>query len=55
MLAAKTGNDLKAVVVLAQTGDTDVRCGCALGTDNRDQERDVIERICGEHSAVYAH
>jgi len=35
---------------LAQNGDTDVRCGCALGIHDRGKERDIIEKICAEHS-----
>jgi hypothetical protein len=33
--------------------DIDVRCGCELGTFDREQEKDIIEKICAEHSALH--
>jgi hypothetical protein len=39
---------------LAKVYDIDIWCGCSLGRNAREQERDVIERICEEHSAVYS-
>jgi hypothetical protein len=37
---------------LAKTGDIEVRCGCVLGTFDYEQEKDIVEKICAEHSAV---
>ena len=33
--------------------DIDVRCGCVPGTFDREQENDMIEKICAEHSTVH--
>ena len=38
---------------LAKTDDIDVRCGYVLGSVDREQEKDIVERICAEHSAVH--
>jgi hypothetical protein len=38
---------------LVSTDDIDVRCGCVLGRFDREQEKDIIEKICAEHSAVH--
>jgi hypothetical protein len=37
---------------LARTDDIDVRCGYVLGRLDREQEKDIVEKICAEHSAV---
>jgi len=39
---------------LAKVYKFDIWCGCVLGRDDREQKRDVIERICEQHSAVYS-
>jgi len=38
----------------AQVYDVDIWCGCLLGRNDREQERDIIKRISEEHSAVYS-
>jgi hypothetical protein len=37
-----------------QVYDIDIWCGCLLGRNDREQERDIIKRISEEHSAVYS-
>ena len=36
---------------LAKTGRIDIRCGCVLGRYKGQEGRDIVERICAEHSA----
>ena len=38
---------------LAKTDDIDVWCGCVLGRFDREQEKDIVEKICAEHAAVH--
>jgi len=38
---------------LAKTDEIDVPCGCAIETYDLEQEKDIIERICAEHSSVH--
>jgi len=37
---------------ITKSSDTDVLCGYVLSTVQREQGRDIFERICAEHSAV---
>jgi hypothetical protein len=39
---------------LAKTDDIDVRCGCVLERFDREQEKDIVEKICAEHSAIHS-
>ena len=38
--------------VMVKSSDADVLCGYVLSTVQREQGRDIFERICAEHSAV---
>jgi len=38
---------------LAKTDDIDVCCGCVLGRFDREQEKDIVEKIYAEHAAVH--
>jgi DNA-binding NarL/FixJ family response regulator len=38
---------------IAKTGNVDILCGYVLNSLQRDQESQVYERICAEHSAVF--
>jgi hypothetical protein len=38
---------------LAKVYDIDIWCGCLLGRDDREQEKDFVDKICAEHAAVH--
>jgi DNA-binding NarL/FixJ family response regulator len=40
---------------VARTSDMDILCGYVAGSAQRQHERDIYDRICAEHSAVYSY
>ena len=38
---------------LAKTYGVDIRCACVLGTGEREQNKETIERIRAEHADVH--